>query len=173
MRMVVVKISLYLFTQRRQQNVKINNTDGLFHIFLSGVPLDSILGVIFFNIVINDLFLLVRTADIHNFADNNTISSILDNLEKFISNLKRASEVVINWFRNNIMIFKPSKLQSIIIDHRKTNYNLQTFNINEKELKSHLLNLEIDSRLNFEKHTSATCNNAAKQLNALLSLKSL
>ena len=164
--MVVVKISLYLFAQRRQQNVKINNTDGLFHILLSGVPLGSILGLIFFNIVINDLFLSVRNADIHNFADNNTISSNLDNLEKLISNLKRASEVAINWFRNNTMIFKPSKLQSIITDHSKTNYNPQT-------LKSHLLNLEIDSRLNFEKHTSATSNNAAKHLNALLVLKSL
>ena len=145
MRMVAVKMALNLFAQRRQQNVKINNADGLFKTFLSKVPLGFILGPILFNIVINDLFLLASNANIHNFADDNTISPISDNLEKLISNLKRLSEVAINWLRNTTMIFNPSKFQSIIIDHSKTNYNPQTFSINGKVIKSLLLGLEIDS----------------------------
>ena len=44
-------------------------------------------------------------------------------------------------------------------------------NINEKEIELlngvTLLGLEIDSRLNFEKHISAICNNAAKAIKYL------
>lgn len=37
-----------------------------------------------------------KNIDIHNFTDDNTLSSILDNLENLISNLERASESAIN-----------------------------------------------------------------------------
>lgn len=65
------------------------------------MPLGSILGPIFFKFFINDLFLWVKNIDIHTFTDDNTLSSNLDNLENLISNLERASESAINWFRDN------------------------------------------------------------------------
>ena len=47
---------------------------------------------------------------------DNTILLISDNLENLISNLECLSEIAIDWFKNNTMIVKPNKFQSIIIE---------------------------------------------------------
>ena len=47
---------------------------------------------------------------------DNTILLISDNLENLISNLECLSQIAIDWFKNNTMIVKPNKLQSIIIE---------------------------------------------------------
>ena len=53
-----VLIFLCSFLKIRQQGVKINDAENILKILLSGVPQDSMLGPILFNIFINDLFLL-------------------------------------------------------------------------------------------------------------------
>ena len=56
----------------RKQNVRINNTCSVFQVLSSGVPQELILGTILFNIFINLLF-WIDNAELHNFADENTI----------------------------------------------------------------------------------------------------
>ena len=51
----------------KKQGVKINDTQSFFQILLSGIPEGSILGLILFNILINDFVFFA------NFADGNTI----------------------------------------------------------------------------------------------------
>ena len=65
--------NLYLI--RRKQNGRINNTDSVFQIVLSGVPQISTFGLLLFNIFINDLYLSVSKTDLLNFDDDNTISA--------------------------------------------------------------------------------------------------
>ena len=66
------------------QNVEKNNTQSLYQTLFSGVPQGSILGPIFSNFFVNDLFLWVKNIDIHNFTDDHTLPSILDNLGNLI-----------------------------------------------------------------------------------------
>ena len=60
----------YSYLKRRTQNIKINNTHNVFQVLLSGVPKCSILGPLFFNIFINDLYLWITKRDLLNFDDN-------------------------------------------------------------------------------------------------------
>ena len=68
--------------------MRINNTFSVFQILLSEVPESSILGLLLFNIFINDLYLWVSQTDLLNFADDNIISTAENTIEKHISTLE-------------------------------------------------------------------------------------
>ena len=57
----------------------------------------------------------LSTADLHNFADDNTNSAFSKDLQELAKKLKDASECTIKWFTNNCMILNPDKFQSVII----------------------------------------------------------
>ena len=68
----------------------------------------------------------------------------------------------------NNMIANPDKFQAIIIDRKGQNNKPTEIILMEKnQFCVLLLELEIDSELNFDKHISKPCNKSAGQLNAL------
>ena len=81
--------------------MRVNNTHSVFKIILSGVSQGSILGPLFFNIFINDLYLWISKTDLLNFADDNTISASENTREKLNSTLEQDSQAVIDWFKIN------------------------------------------------------------------------
>lgn len=99
----------YSYLKRCKQNVKINNTMCDFKTILSGVLQGSILGPILFNIFLNDLFEWIENADLHNFADDNTISDSAYSLPELSKRSEKSSEAAIKWFRTNSMIVNPQK----------------------------------------------------------------
>ena len=74
-----------------------------------------------------------------------------------------------------MMIVKPDKFQAIIIDRKNQQNNSTSIKINDINMNSknsvRLLGLEIDSKLNFDKHI-LNLQGKCDQLNAICRLKS-
>ena len=53
------------YSKRRKQAVQTNGTESVFQILLSGIPQSCVLGSILFNILINNLFSILKTFNLH------------------------------------------------------------------------------------------------------------
>ena len=69
------------------------------------------------------------------------------------------------------MAVNPKRFQASIINRQNRSNHECCLNINNAEIKSKesvaLLGIEIDNKLNFEKHVSTICKSANNQLNAI------
>ena len=112
----------------------------------------------------------------HNFADDNTLSAWGETVSKLIDTLESESNIAIDWFTKNEMIFNPDKFQPIILDKKKSNLTNIPLTIDNQTIKSvpsvELLEIPLGDKLNFNLHISNICRSAENQLNALIRLKS-
>ena len=112
----------------------------------------------------------------HNFGDDNTLSAWGETLFELIDTLESECNIAIHWFTKNEMIISPDKFQAIIFDKKKSNLTNIPLTIDNQTIKSvpsvELLGIHLDDKLNFNLHISNICGLAAKQLNALIRLKS-
>ena len=106
---------LLSYLSGRTQCMKNNNTFSLFKLILSGVPQGSMLGPILFNIFINDLYMLLNSNNLFNFAVDNTISAFSETVEGLINILQTETEKSFDWMENNDMIVNPDKFDAIIL----------------------------------------------------------
>ena len=154
----------------RKQCVKIRNSFSLLKLILSGIPQGSILGPILFNIFMNDIFFLLGS-DLHNFADDNTITAVAETIQGLISSLEVKTSNAIKWVKDNDMIANPDTFKAIMLT--KTDYNTARIRLEfsgETILSSNeidLLGFTIDTKLSFDSHIAKIRRKASRQLNAL------
>ena len=66
---------IYTYLKNRKQCVPVNNVCSDFKDIISGVPQGSVIGPMLFNAFLNNFFFCIRKASVHNFAEDNTLSS--------------------------------------------------------------------------------------------------
>ena len=129
-------VFFYSYLKRRKQNVRINSTHSIFQLLLSGLPQESILRPILFNIFINDLLLWISNSELLNFVDDNTISAAENTTEELISTLEKESQAAIDWFVSNEMIVNPDKFQAIVVERNNKVKDSYSLNINQEVINS-------------------------------------
>ena len=124
----------------------------MFQILLSGVSQGSILRPLLFKTFINDMFYFIRSAQLLNFADDNTIATYSNSADDLITDLQTQSENSIDWFRYKEMVVNPDKFQCVIINRLEILKNSYESLIDNHKIESEnsvtLLSIEIDNKLN-------------------------
>ena len=96
------------------------------------MPQGSILGPSFFNVFVNDIFLIISSRSLCNFADDSTITVSASNIEKVNELVKINTIKCIEWFNHNHMTANKSKYQCLVVCKQHT--NIEEFVVN-KEFK--------------------------------------
>ena len=145
--LLIAKMHAYVFTidslktffsywNGRKKHVKINNICTAFQVLYSGVPQGSILGLNFFNIFFNDLFIWIENAELCNFSDDDTISCTEKSLEELMKSLTSESGKAVQWFKENMMIVSPDKFQIVILTEKTNNINPTSIKINDMNINN-------------------------------------
>ena len=97
---VALRLIHSCLTERRRRT-KINMSYISWEEIVVGIPHGSILGPLLFNILLCDLFLIMKETDFSSYADDNTPYTTADTIEKVTKLLERDSKTLFKWFSDN------------------------------------------------------------------------
>ena len=159
-------IFVYNYLKERKQRTKVSGSYSTWRELKFGVPQGSILGPLLFNIFINDIFYFINTTKITNYADDNTIYSVDDNLTDLLNILQTETNLVLKWFRLNEMKSNDDKCHLIIANQENVSVTLGN-EIIEATNSVELLGVKIDKNLDLNDHVSYLCKKGNQKLHAL------
>ena len=157
---------IYAYLTNRKQRVRINNQFSEWKDLKYGVPQGSILGPLFFNIFMCDLFIFTGDYDIINYADDNTPYACAENCENVITNLKKCTETLFIWINRIFLKTNPEKSHLLLSDKLDRFIDFESEHIQNGTCEK-LLGITIDSGLKFDVHMKNLCNKASLKLHAL------
>ena len=160
---------IHNYLTNRKQRTKVSSSYSAWYDIVRGVPQGSILGPLFFNLFINDLFLFIERTNIGHFADDNTIYSCKIDLQTILKDLKYDMQNILKCFKVNSMKPSPKKFQFKILG--KSTRQSIILNINNVEIRESssvvLIGLTTDNRLTFKDHINILLRRASFKLHAL------
>ena len=139
------------YLSHRFQRTKIGNEYSSWKGILWGVPQDSILGSLFFNIHLCNLFFIIEKFHITNFADDNIPDVTGDNISTVAKLLEEVACAIFQWCKDNEMKANADKCHVLL-----STSNELAVEINEVQIKNSqsekILGITTDNDLKFEDH---------------------
>ena len=126
----------------RLQRVKVGDAFSGWQTVSRGVPQGSVLGPMFFNIFLNDLFYHIKTVKIHAYADDEQLYESDVDPKALDRRIQHEVQIANKWYTENGMIVNPDKHDAMVLgttDHRFS------FPVEES---LDLLGMTIDNQLN-------------------------
>ena len=160
---------IHKYLTNRKHRMKISSCYSDWFDIVRSIPQGSILGPLFFNLFIDDLFLFIERRNICNFANDNTIYSCNINLQTIPKDLKYDMQNILKWFKINSLKPNTKKFQfMILVKSTSQSIILNINNIKIRESSSVVLvGLTIDNRLTSKDHINISCRRANSQFHAL------
>ena len=159
------------YLSNRRQRTRIGNSFSDWFEVILGVPQESILGPLLFNIFLADQFLVLKNVDIANLADDNTPFTSANNTDDLTDPLEKVCSSLFKWFKDNLFNGNSDKCHLLVSTNEKTKINIGEFSIEESDCEK-LLGVKIDNKLTFDCHVSDMCKKANKKINALARIAS-
>ena len=112
------------YLKDRKQRTKVNAAFSLWLELKYGVPQGSILGPLLFNIFINDLFFFIKDSKLANYADDNTVYAVENDIANLLKSLETEPTEVLKWFEINEMKPNADKCHLIVCNLNKCSVTL-------------------------------------------------
>ena len=91
----------------RKHRTKVGSSYNKWFEICRGIPQGSILGLLLFNIFINNIFFFIEKSENCNFADDNIVCSCAKDLPKIIEDLICTMKSILKWLRLNSLTANP------------------------------------------------------------------
>ena len=153
------------YLKNRKQRIKVNGSYSSWLDLLNGVPQGSILGSLLFNIFINDMFYFIKDSKIANYADDNTVYSVSENITHLLNTLGRETTLILECFRKNEMKPNDDKCHLIICNQEDVSVTLGNERIKNAD-SVELLGITIDKNLDFTEHVTKLYKKGNQKLHA-------
>ena len=152
---------IHSFLSNRKKRVKINERYSPWSEILLGI-----LGSLFFNIFICDMFFFLGGFAIANYVDDSRPYSAGKCAKFVVNNLEQWSTILFKWLNNNYMKVNTGKSHLLLSGNSRATTTIDN-NYIESENEQVLLGIRIDSNVTFENHINSICKKASQKLNAL------
>ena len=163
--LALLKILQDYLTNRKQRK-KVDSFYSSWEKILSGVPQDSILGPLLFNIFICDMFLILRTTSFTGYTDDNTPFVVKENTTNVIKVLEDIGENLIKWFSDNQMKLNTNRFQVLLNSQGPKTTKIGNLCIKNSSCEK-MLGINFDYKLKFTNHIENICKKASQKINAL------
>ena len=177
--LLIVKLHTYGFTRgslkliksyltNRWQRMKVNTNFSSWSEIFIGVPQGSVLGLLLFNIYINDFFYITEMTNVCNCADDATFHACDSDLESLIQRLEHDSMLATEWFESNYMRLNDDKCHLLLPGYK---HEVMWTSIGQSQIweskEQKLLGVIIGRDMKFHEYILIQCKKAGRKLCAL------